>query len=217
MTDEKIFQLIRKLSRITQDNGATQNESLCAAEKIAALKNEYNIELEDLEINEFEAVGEEVDMKYVRIPLYLQSLISALADVFDCKVIKTNKSIYNIIGLPQDVTICKHFYKYLSRIFINEAKGRKNKNAFCEGMLVSIIKKLSPPTNNDKPTKEQKAVVINKSNAVEEYIKEKIGKVKNTTRYIKGNEDSYNDGMLKGESVSLSTPVECNGQIKISL
>lgn len=220
MNDEKLIQLIKKLSAMTEDNGATESEVLCAASKIAKLKKQYNIDLEELEVEEFEATGEKIIVDYIRVPQYLQSLIASLTKAFNCRVIKTpsknKKSIFTVVGLPHDVVMCNHFYKYLSRVLINESKGRKNKNAFCMGMIDSIMKKLMP-VKEDSITEEQNAVVIHRNSAINKYINAKIGKLRRQKRYYKQNESAYNAGKDKGKNVSLSTPVQGRGQIKISL
>ena len=220
---EQLINLIKKLSFITEDNGATEAEALNAAEKIAAIKDKYNIELEDLEINEYAATSEDIIIDYIRIPQYLQTLIANLAYAFNCKVIRTpsvnKKSIFTVIGLSHDVVICNHFYKYLSRVLINESKNEKNKNSFCIGMIDSIMKKLVPVKNNvkEQPTKEQHAVVINRNAAIDKYIKEKIGRTRTQKRYYKKDLSAYDAGRNRGNTVSLSKPVQGNGQIKIGM
>lgn len=219
MTDEKLILLIKKLSVMTEDNGATENEALCAVSKIAELKKQYNIDLEELNFDEFEATEETIDVGYIRIPRYLQCLINSLSTAFNCKVIKTTKNkkpFFTIVGLPHDVVMCNHFYKYLSRILINESKGRKNKNAFCMGMIDSIMEKLMP-VKEDSITEEQNAVVIHRNSAINKYIAAKIGPLKKRRTYIKRNKKEYSDGKAKGKNVSLRTPVKGNGQIKIGM
>jgi hypothetical protein len=220
MSDEKLIRLIKKLSAMNKDNGCTEAEALLAASKIKKIKDQYNIDLKELEADEFEAIGEDVIVDYIRIPLYLQSLICYLCDAFNCKVIrnypKNKKSVFTVVGLPHDVVMCNHFYKYLSRVLINESKGRKNKNAFCMGMIDSIMKKLMP-VKEDNITVEQNAVILHRDSAINKYIAAKIGKLKNQKVYYKKNESDYNAGKAKGKNVSLSTPVQGNGQRVIGL
>jgi len=222
MSKESLVELIKKLSAMTEENGASETEAIFAAEKIAKIKMKYNIELEDLECDEFEATGEDVITEYTRLPKYLETLLAHLSKAFNCQSIrmrpKNRKVNFKIVGLPHEIVMCIHFYKYLSRVLINESKGRKNKNAFCRGMIHSIIEKISPP----KPTGEdvslnQSGVIIYRDAAIKNYIAAKIGKIQNRKFYTTHNDNSYAEGRARGKTVSLNSPIKGSGQRQIGM
>lgn len=221
MKDEKLIELIKKLSAMTLENGASKTEALFAAEKISKLKEKYNISLEELKYSEFEAVGENVETGYIRVPMYLEFLIYHLSQAFNCRAIrprkKGRKASFIVVGLPHDVAMCNHFYLYLSRVLINESRGVKNKNAFCKGMIVSIMEKLSPEKPKEDISEAQKGVIVHRGNAIQKYIDSKIGKVRKRTSYTRHNESDYNAGLKKGKSVSLNNPINGRGQAKIGM
>lgn len=183
------------------------------------LKDRHNIELEELQ-DEFEAIGEDFTTNYKRLPIYLDNLMAYLSKSFGCKVIRNYKKYkvnFIIIGLPNDVAMCSHFYVYLSRVLINESKGRKNKNAFCRGMIHSIMEKLSPKKEEHEVSSAQKDVMVCKNSAINKYIDAKIGKLTTRTIYIKSDNNAYSEGRAKGLNVPLSNPIKGRGQLQIGM
>ena len=219
MPDKSLIELIRKLSAMTTENGASETEALFAAEKIAKIKAQHNIDLEELEYDEFEAIGEDLTTNYKRLPIYLDNLMAYLAKAFNCKVIRNHKNYkinFIIVGLPHDTVMCSHFYQYLSRVLINESKGRKNKNAFCRGMIHSIIEKLMPKQDQDVSAA-QKGVMVHRESAINKYIAAKIGKTVKRRVGTRRDDNAYNEGRAKGRNVSLSNPIKGRGQRQIGM
>lgn len=221
MPNNSVIELIKKLSAMTEENGATEAEALIAAMKMQKLKAKYNIELEELKQDEFEAIGEDITTEYTRLPVYLENLIAYLSKAFDCRVIRNRKNYkvnFIIVGLNNDVAMCSHFYTYLSRVLVNESKGRKNKNAFCRGMIHSIMEKLSPKKEEQEVSNTQKNIIIYKDAAINKYIAAKIGKTHTRSSvYTRRDDNAYNEGREKGRSVSLSNPIKGRGQRQIGM
>lgn len=221
MNDKKLIELIKKLSNMTTDNGCTEAEALLAASRIAKIKEQYNIDLEKVELEDFEAVGENIETEYKRLPQYLDNLIGHLALAFNCRVVrsftKERKTYFIVIGLPHDVAMCNHFYRYLSRVLVKESKGRKNKNAFCRGMIHAIMEKLVPKKEDGEKTESQRGVVIYRDAAIKKYMDAKIGKTRKRYAYTKKDDNAYNAGRQRGKGVSLNKPVNGRGQIKIGM
>ena len=224
MIEDSVISLLTKLSAITEERGSSEAEVLFAAEKISQLKKKYNIDLKDLLEDEYEATGTTIETGYKKVPRYLSILLAELADVFDCKVVRMSEKSANgtvkyiLVGLPHDVTMCEHFYIYLSRIIKSEARGRKNKNDYCFGMILAIIEKLSPTKEKESPeSKNERGIVIHKNTAVNKYIADKIGKIRKRTTSFRRDEDSHKAGMKKGSSIPLGKPVNNVGQVKLGM
>jgi hypothetical protein len=207
-----MIELIKKLMAMTEDNGCSRDEAMIFAEKVAKLKKQYNISFEEVQREEFEAIGAEVQTGYKRVPLYLELLASELGVCFDCSIIKprAKKGTFIFVGLENDTILAKHFFVYLSRILIAEAKGRKNKNAYCWGIILEISAKLKPAKDEEIKASTETGLIISKESAIRRYIAKEFGKTTSKSSKISGSQEDVDSGKNRGKDISLGKPVSGN-------
>lgn len=202
-----MIELIKKLMAMTEENGCTASEAMMAVDKISRLRDKYNISMEEINTEEFEAIGEVVETGYKRVPGYLEILACELGACFDVKVVISHKhkGKFILVGLEQDVLTTKHFFIYLSRVLISEAKGKKNKNAYCFGIIEEICNRLKPQENKAQSTGTD--LTVCKASAIRKYIAAEFGRTTSKTSNIGGTQDDISAGKQRGKNISLSKPM----------
>ena len=224
---ENIKRRVIALSNMTTANGASEAESLFAAQKMGELMMEYNLSMSDIEVKAIKCITKEVKHIGRNLKAVDYSIV-AIAKYLSCKTWtrsqKHNVTHVMFFGEPASVDMAEYLYRLLevtveiqSRNFkdtleYNMAKNKKRAlMSFQQGMISRICNRLREmgveAYKNLNST--QNALVVSKDKVVEEQfaelgmnLKDKNAKAK-TVDY-----DSYAAGQRVGNNVNLSRPIE---------
>ena len=220
MNQDNIKKKIAALLNKTEENGATEAESLAAISKAQQLMTEYYISKEDLQDIE---ITEQIVTKSVNIIKigYNQSYFyTDLGNVFDCFNFY-NKTDISFVGFEKDVDLCIFFYEQIIKSLKNDLKiykqsedyhnfkkyyhGRRLVANFVKGYLYSLSQKLQTIYENRNSTipEGMGLILIEKKQKVDEFAKENCN-VRFVKNHIKISEQSaFSSGREKGEQFDL--------------
>lgn len=221
MDKESIIRKIKSLLELAA-NDPNSNESKIATKKAGQLMAQYNIKYikEDTENNN-KVVEVSSPMYMERNIVWEHSLITIIAEVFDCKAIKTSinferknkKFSFKIIGFAADVDLCQWYFKYLRTIISKKGEDNfkkiKERKSYQMGMVLSIGKRLKDiiserGKHTDASTKD---LVLTKKYDVQKMYEQLYPKSKKAYNKSKIDYNSYHKGISDGQKISLSKPI----------
>ncbi|PVM90688.1 DUF7168 domain-containing protein [Caulobacter endophyticus] len=218
---DRIAALCRALAAKTVANGCTEAEALAAAEKLAVLLAEHNMELDEAEmratpIDRFTgSVGSEVGERLPRIATAIGQLTGAtswrsLAGVYPVQI--------NFFGLEHEVQVARYLLEICARA-LRDACERQNRDlallrpiirrarmqAYLDGMadrLAERIRAMKPPA----PT--GTGLVVLRNQLVDAALAEAGIQLQDMRRRSSRDYDpAYGHGRLAGDGVSLNAGV----------
>lgn len=154
---EDIIRRVRAIQNRTVDRGCTEAEALTAAGIMAALMDEYGLAMTDIEIEQQNCEGLEIETGRKRSH-EIEFCFMTIAHFTDCKgwgSRRGGKIINHFFGLPEDVRTARWLYGLISnamrlelsqykktcRIF-HEPTGRTQSHAFLMGMVNRVNARL---------------------------------------------------------------------------
>lgn len=223
--NQKILERIKKL--IKKQESAQEIGSIAEAEafatKIQELTTKYNIQMTDIEF-------EESKEKIIKVNLSTKikgvsdtmgwNLMYPIAKYNFCRVYKmTGSPLMVIIGLPENIEICKSIYEIVLKIFIQTGKETYKSRTqsrgldtfqreFLRGCGVGLDMKFKAERDRIKAKEIQStALILRNENAVAEYAKTKLN-------LTKGRKQSYRDTGVFSIGVRTGKNVVINKSIK---
>lgn len=221
MDKESIIRKIKSLLELAA-NDPESNESKIAGKKAGQLMAQYNIKyIEEDTKNDNKVVKVTSTVYMERNIVWEHALITTIAEVFDCKAIKTTITFgakqkrfsFNIIGFAADTDLCQWYFKYLRTIISKHGEDKfrkiKERKSYQMGMVASIGKRLREimverEKHTDASTKD---LVLTKKYDVQKAYEQMYPKVKKATNRSKIDYDSYAKGVNDGQKISLSRPI----------
>lgn len=162
---EKAMRRIKHLRKMTQQNGASEQEAITAMNMMNKLLVDYNLSLSEIELDESDCVTLDfnTNLKKEHPSVHVVGAISSLTQTRATisKLAMSKKLVYSFFGLPHDTEIAvfmvevvfnamedeyKKFLKEFKKTY--EYKNRKAfhinaiKNSFQIGMAVRIIQRI---------------------------------------------------------------------------
>lgn len=121
---DKVRIKIKKLLKISIENGATENEANIALKIATKLMTDYQIHTHEL--NKSESELKKIEFETKRKFLSIQILTIKIAEHFDCFILsfKNNKKLY-VVGFDVDVDAFMYIIEYIYDVLENEIKEHK--------------------------------------------------------------------------------------------
>lgn len=209
---------IKKLLRLSSDQGATMAEAesaLAAAMRLAAEHRVDMVRLRDETDGTQSACVDRAILCKKGIGCAEQKARSIAAHFFGVRTIRDNNGYEGVklifVGLPSDVDIAMHVFIYLSRCFrgawqIARAKNRRLKReAYLDGLMQGVASKLA------EMRREAEASITAIQPSLQAYIDKKWGDTVVTktvkSKPIRAHRSSM-EGYLAGRKIDIHTPLE---------
>ena len=228
----KIISKIQKLLALSES--PNQKEAESAAIKAQELLIKHNLSMEQVENIDLGMDEKEV-LSMGRIPLWISSLLTGIADAYMCTSISTfgwRKHSVTLIGRNANVKVTYSMFVYLKNVIYSLGKEEKEKyfrsgygirymNQFRLGLAFGVSQRLDEILNSENVSNEKALVVMlyettKKEN--NEYVKKKYGEL--GTRKYQGchvDEVAFNRGVTKSETIGLDNQLENKGKIQQEL
>lgn len=239
---EKILQKILKLREMTIENGCSESEALVASEKMLKIMTEYNISLNELEVEEKEYEENHIETgKAKQNDLsYILNSISKFTDTYIWIKRKYDHNLgkrtikYAIFGQPQDVQFAIFIYKLIEKSIDFEVErfkktpeyldsnlhGRLKLRSFRLGIVSRLSKRLIDMKDNLKKEYEEKGIILLSDYQKIEKIWEETYNIKlnrNNNRTNSVDYKSFLEGQKASENINISKPLESENKIQRSL
>ncbi len=224
MEKQEIIRKIKGLLELAASD-PDSNESKLAAERAGVLQAKYNIKyIAEDSLNENGIVKETTPVYIKRNMLWSHTLITSIAEAFDCQAIRTfgthikdfigdNNYKFAIIGYKHDVEIAMYYFKYLRTMISKKGEDKykklKERKAYQMGFCMAVSKRLKEMTrvkeyHTDKRTY---ALVLVKKNDVLKAYKKEFPNTNQTKSQAKLDPDAYHKGVNDGKTANLSRPI----------
>jgi len=223
---ESITNTINSLIRMSNDSGASENETLTAISKAKKMMNKYNISQSDLkkqdrDKNQFKKVKIFDKFKYKT-----NFFVPQLRLLYNCCGYINTENEYVIFGSKKDILLFEYFYNFIyntmfseltkfkkTAVYKNDSRHGKSKcTDFCKGFSMSIYDRLSLLNKDNYSSVEYGLVETNKMKIVESdyklFLKKTGVRTKNgPSARINTNRNAYKKGSDIGNNVNLNSGI----------
>lgn len=221
MNNTKIIEKIQKILALSQDTSTSEHEAQLALSKAHDLLDKYHLTLADVLQHESSETMfvEEILFDKIRLHVYDKYILSLLQSFFHVVIMRKNLEKgfqYIIVGTRVHVTIAKHLYVYLKRVFINSYKLYKSKKrhrrvqsqAYYLGVYTGLFSKLQTLYTS----REVSTAISVYDASVEEYLLSRYGNIPevDNSKWIQIRDTTaYRHGESAGRDISI-TPMLTN-------
>ncbi|MEG2172351.1 MAG: DUF2786 domain-containing protein [Desulfovibrionaceae bacterium] len=217
----KIIEKVRKLYALAEGTDS-QEEAESAVLMAQSILHEYNLTLTEADLQEkdgkkcFEHVQDTGTRHH---SAWVAILANNIADAFDSKIIFGTRYINNkkipyirFIGVEPDVSLATHTFYYLSGVAIRHKDRNKTSsqlNHWKIGFADAVGRRLIAYANTKKQeTPQTTALVICKDEIVSDYMSKNHPNLRQSKVFMPNLDAmAYKEGILAGEKVPLSRPI----------
>lgn len=214
---------VRKLMEFSTENGATESEVENALKLAQKLMLKHNLEMGDIKstVNDIDVTIIPCTWKKgTESKLFLHDLLSAVAEAFACKVIRSGSSIqrlYKIVGLKEDREMTESTFnkilpqvRHLTKVRFKESDKSLSAVRFTISYQAGFISGLTEKLATDKAQlmkskdgKQFELIVVTKEGLIADYIADKM-KIKESERKFKINRSAFQKGKEDGSDKGLN-------------
>lgn len=218
---ERIKKLIKK-QESAQEIGSIQ-EAEAFALKISELTTKYNIQMTDIEFKEVKGnvIQENLSTKIKSVSDTLGwQIMYPIAKYNFCRVYKTTGAFNMvIIGLPENIEICKSIYEIVLKIFIERGKLAYKfgniesgldtfQREFLRGCGVGLDMKFKAERDRLKSKEIQTtALILRSETAVAEYAEKHLNLTKGRKQSFKKT-GAFDLGVITGKNVEINKKIK---------
>tara|TARA_R110000744_G_scaffold37459_1_gene85818 strand:- start:418 stop:1161 length:744 start_codon:yes stop_codon:yes gene_type:complete len=236
MTEEKesVLKRIQKLLQMSQENGASENEAMTAADKAQKLLQEHNLSIADIKDD---SQAEPVDSEDVEVDrdIWKGYIRNATAKLYFCQTYQSNKldkyykkvKVTTFVGRKSNrmvaTEMCKYFINTVDRLTVEEFRKvpgsridiNKMSHAFKQGAATRLARRLREkyeeivpdyiPTGNPDGLP---VLYKNEQKAITTWLKQKgISLRSASSRMSVRDRVAYSRGSEKANGIGLNTQV----------
>lgn len=222
MDSDKKQRMIDKILKLLElgkeSNGAYTPEQQSANEMASRLMAEYAIDFSDLQHAPKKGDMKRVDVDPIddRYSHWEGMLANCMADVFDCKVVRTSKPGswgLSFLGVKSDLEIAIFFYRHLRMTVCRKAeinyKKIKEQDAYAYGMVATINDRMKQlyKMRQEVMTSDCRDLVVVKTDAVKEFVHEQFPNLRRGRSFRVTDTGALSHGRKDGHDVNLNRPV----------
>lgn len=235
----KVKDKIQKLLALS--HSSNEHEAALAAQRAGEILAKYDLSMQEVEAH---VQGDDELVTITEIDPYEQvnsklqwegSLAASLADIFECKCVRTTiKTPFGkefkleFMGVKHDVAITVYFFRYLRLRIQKESEklqSKKDRYQFALGMIITITKRLNEMKRYKTKAYSQASeearqnnpefhamIPVEKALMIQDQFDKRHPDIKPApeAKFERQRMDKVFEGMRKGEKVALSTPIENN-------
>lgn len=238
MNIQTVMDLVRKLTNVTVQRGATEAEALCAANKMQELLMAYNLTIDAVFLGENKCVDNRVETHSQRRKP-IDWCILAIAAFCDCKGwfshARHQNAAYHFFGMESDTAMAKYLYHMIESAIDTETTQFQNTpeyerstvhyktliTSFQRGMAARISTRLTQMTKARKAAEvvalipgTSKSMALMKVNKVDQEYKALDINLVTVSRKVNCHESAYDSGVKAGGKVNLNRPL--SGSVAIA-
>lgn len=228
-TKDQVIELVRKMARRTEENGATAAEAAQAAAMIKHLLaqyelSEFDVEAVDFDNEEGHDVVEEIHKSdYTKVPAWSSHMADCIARGMDCKMLYRQgrggiKAKVFFIGMELDALAARMMYVHLGNEMWYECerqitrKGISDRKGYRESFLYEafeIIEERLIEKREQMKTEMSKygALIIFKEKKIDAYLEREHPNIRTSTRNTRWNGQGAADGGEAGRNASIDDKI----------
>jgi hypothetical protein len=220
--DSMVSKILKLLELGKEDRNESEAQREAANRKAAELMARYSIDFADLREKKPAGMFHQVDLKMDTQPVMWEgSLAVIVSQCFDVRIVQRDWPwTLMFLGTKTDIEISVFFFKYLRRSIGIQAERKfmrmEDQEVFAYGAIDVINRRLQELyiKRNEVFNTNEKALMVIKTDALDEFVKEKFPKLhKSQGPILPNNPEAYYAGRNAGEKVNLSRPLQGSSSV----
>lgn len=214
---DRVKRIIRELQQKTIENGCTEEEALAAAEKVGAMLQEHDLEMDDVGIR-MEAAGAKKQQVFAADD-YAGSICVGISSLCDLKVWVSDPGVFTFFGTDHDLSLGVYLYEICAEAMdIDWAKymelygySLKKRASFRMGFAHRVCDRLREIKEARKAAQMKMStatgLVVLKDQLVQNEF-DKLGmKLRKSAPQRAADRGAYASGQASGERMNLNNPI----------